>query len=88
MAGLKFQRSEKAPGQTHQAEDRWVEGNDRYRNKGGDQVALIRASMCHPDSDPKEKVQTTMSFSPNYINPSERKAEPDDSVTLTICFRL
>ena len=88
MAGLRFQRSKKASGQTHQAEEKLSEGNDRYGNKGGDRAALIGTYMCHPASDCKEKVQTTLSCSPDHINPSERNRGLDDSVTLTICFRL
>lgn len=48
--------------------------DDRYRKKGGDQASLIGAYTCHPpNSDSKEKTQTTMSFSPKNINPPERK---------------
>lgn len=64
----------------------------RYRKKRGDQTSLRLTHVNLQPPPPKEKTQTTMSASPNDINPSERKKERkrelDDSEILTMCFRL
>lgn len=71
MAGLKFQKSEYAPGQTHWAEDRQEEGRWQVQTERRRPGCSNRGlHLSPPNSDSKEKTQTS---SPNNINPSERK---------------
>lgn len=61
--------------------------DNRYRQKGGDQAALIGAYICHPRRvilrrKHRHPLQITLTLQ------KERKRELDDSVTLTMCFKL